>query len=286
MYGYVLPDKPNMFIKDYTEYKAYYCGLCKSIGEKCNQFMRFTTSYDMTFLSALMHNLCGVQPVYKRQNCILHPLRKRDVVVSDSVTDTLVDVNAILVHYKAEDARADKDKGRIIGAVVSGRYKKAKNRFPGYDAKVGELFGKLRNMEREEIAIPEQLAEVFGEVLVATGEVFAPLDGDYEAVLFNLGKWVYLTDALDDFDEDVKAGRFNAFSCAYAECKSRSELVAEKSEDLQYLFGTIRKQIKDAYDNIYILYSEGLLTNTIYYGLSAMTAKIMWRTEKCKKTRF
>ena len=55
MFGYVLPDKPNMFMKDYAEYRAFYCGLCKSIGKKCSEVMRFTTNYDITFLNVLYH---------------------------------------------------------------------------------------------------------------------------------------------------------------------------------------------------------------------------------------
>ena len=53
MFGYVIPDKPNMFMKDYSLYRAYYCGLCKAIGERCGETMRFLTNYDVTFLSLL-----------------------------------------------------------------------------------------------------------------------------------------------------------------------------------------------------------------------------------------
>ena len=61
MFGYVVPDKPNMFIKDFTMYRAFYCGLCKTIGKKCSQSMRFFTNYDMTFFAALLHAVRGEQ---------------------------------------------------------------------------------------------------------------------------------------------------------------------------------------------------------------------------------
>ena len=33
MFGYVRVDKPNILIKDFATYKAYYCGLCKTISK-------------------------------------------------------------------------------------------------------------------------------------------------------------------------------------------------------------------------------------------------------------
>lgn len=49
-----------MYVKDGVLYKALYCGLCKSIGSSCGQRARFGLSYDMTFLSALLHNIKNV----------------------------------------------------------------------------------------------------------------------------------------------------------------------------------------------------------------------------------
>ena len=40
MYGYVVIDKPDMFVKDFALYRAFYCGYCKSVGKKCSQLMR------------------------------------------------------------------------------------------------------------------------------------------------------------------------------------------------------------------------------------------------------
>lgn len=34
MFGYIIPFKPELKIKEYEIFKAYYCGLCKAIGEK------------------------------------------------------------------------------------------------------------------------------------------------------------------------------------------------------------------------------------------------------------
>ena len=32
MFGYIVPEKPEMKIKEYELFRAYYCGVCRSIG--------------------------------------------------------------------------------------------------------------------------------------------------------------------------------------------------------------------------------------------------------------
>ena len=46
--------KDELKVKDYNDFKAYYCGLCKSLGNKYNQFVRFGLNYDLTFLAVLL----------------------------------------------------------------------------------------------------------------------------------------------------------------------------------------------------------------------------------------
>ena len=53
MFGYLVPDKPYLYLKDDTLYKALYCGVCKSIGKVSGQRARFTLTYDIAFLSAI-----------------------------------------------------------------------------------------------------------------------------------------------------------------------------------------------------------------------------------------
>ena len=54
MFGYVTVDKPELKVKDYYKYKAYYCGLCRTLKEKYGQTGRLTLTYDMTFIIILL----------------------------------------------------------------------------------------------------------------------------------------------------------------------------------------------------------------------------------------
>ena len=67
MFGYVRYDMPNLYIKDFMLYKAMYCGLCKGIGASCGQAARVGLTYDVAFLSALLHNIAGIDRSEERR---------------------------------------------------------------------------------------------------------------------------------------------------------------------------------------------------------------------------
>ena len=117
MFGYVIPDKMNMFMKDYYNYKAYYCGLCKRIGIDCGQLMRISTNYDMVFFDMFCHAVMEVSPKYHDEPCILSP-KKKTVVKGDELTDKVVDINTLLMYYKLLDDKLDSKKADIAKSLA------------------------------------------------------------------------------------------------------------------------------------------------------------------------
>ena len=86
MFGYLKPDNPYLYLKDDALYKALYCGVCKSIGKTCGEVARATLTYDIAFLSAIAHNIMGVDVVVNRENCVAHPIKKRPVAKPDDIS--------------------------------------------------------------------------------------------------------------------------------------------------------------------------------------------------------
>ena len=48
MFGYVTANEPELKVKDYHKYKAYYCGLCQSLKRQYGSAGQLTLAYDMT----------------------------------------------------------------------------------------------------------------------------------------------------------------------------------------------------------------------------------------------
>ncbi len=286
MFGYVNADKPNMLIKDYAVYRAYYCGLCKSIGRKNPPLMRFTINYDITFLTMLAHNYNKVEPKFKKALCIAHPIGKPfSVVVNDSVQECVVDINTILGYYKAYDDIADRGnlKHRIAKWYIKGKYKRAVKKYPELDKALQDCFKELYELEKSGSKDLDATAKTSGDMLVAVAKACCPNYDDLLVTLAdNLGRWIYLIDAYDDLLKDVKKGNYNPL-------KVDGELTDKVLDDIQKVVREklyfYLENIKRAYDKMDITITEGPLSNVVYVGLRTRTEEVLkTRGIKCKKT--
>lgn len=289
MFGYVVPDKMNMYMKDYYRYRAFYCGLCKSIGNKCGQCMRFTTNYDVTFLSLLAHGVLGIEPEFNNEGCILNPIKKKTIAKDNELMQQIVDINTLLTYYKLIDDKVD---GRSLSKeiarsmLVEGKYKKARQKFPQLDEFFAKSYEKLRQLERENCNSIDRLADPFASMLA---ETIVVLCGDkcttaLKELMYNIGRWVYFMDAVDDVDEDYKKKQFNPFLVGY-NYKDRATFNTERSEDIQFALMHAYNSACKRFEEIEVTVNEGVLTNIVWYGLLDRTNDITRRTTKCKKIR-
>lgn len=289
MFGYVIPDKLNMYVKDFYTYKAYYCGLCKSIGKSCGQCMRLTTNYDVTFLDMLTHSMLNKVNEFRNETCILSPLKKKTIAVGDEITKRVVDVNTLLSYYKLLDDGVDnksfaKEFTRIT--VVQAKYNKAKQRLPEIDKFYAQEYGKLFELERKNVGGIDVFAEPFSLMLKETIKV---LLGDksncyVEEMMYFLGKWIYVIDAIDDIDKDYKNKEFNPFLINY-EYLGLDKFFEDKYSELEFLLMSCYNKIYENFNKLELKLNEGALTNIVWYGILMRTEDILRRENKCKKIR-
>ena len=287
MFGYVIPDKLNMFMKDYYSYRAFYCGLCKSIGKRCSQLMRIGTTYDMTFLNVLAHAVADEEMEMKLGTCVLNRVQKKMIGCDDEITRKVVDISTILAHYKCvDDVRDDKSfsKKFVDKAIIKKHYKKAVKLYPEIDAYIKEEYERLANLEREKCESVDRVSDCFAMIMTKIGEVALGerYDDSLRNLMYNLGKWVYCADAVDDVDEDFKKGKYNPFLQNY-EYKDKATFLEENKEKLEFVLMSCYNSILNDFDKIQVTKYEGILTNILWYGMLNSTRELLRRTEKCKK---
>lgn len=287
MFGYVTADKPNMLIKDYATYRAYYCGLCKTIARKYPPFMRMTVNYDIAFLSLIAHNYARLEPVFDNERCIVHPVGKKFAVVrNDPIQERIVDINTILGYYKVYDDVADRGgiRHRIARAYLKGKYRRAARKYPELDEALRKCFGELAALEKADSDDIDALCLTSADMLIAVGKAACPdPDENLYTLCDNLGRWIYLIDAYDDMRKDKEKGAFNPLLPRDGEL---TEEVLDKIQNKvsEKLYGYIR-EIRAAYDRMSITVSEAPLSNVIYLGLRARTEEVLQsRGMKCRKT--
>ena len=80
MFGYLIVNKPEMKIKDYERYRAYYCGLCRRLYKHYGKKGQLTLSFDMTFLTILLNGLYEPKLHSGKHFCGLHPAKRQKVM--------------------------------------------------------------------------------------------------------------------------------------------------------------------------------------------------------------
>lgn len=285
MFGYVKTDTPNMYVKDTVLYKAMYCGLCKGIGCSCGVKGRFALNYDLTFLSLLLHNLMDIDVEVKSERCIVHWIRKRDVASVDELTKQIGALNVILAYHKLNDDVIDSGKGKIKRSFFNKPYKRAKKAQPKLDLIVKNRYKDLLDYEKTNGDSIDLSADPFGNMLVDIVEeiVGERCDQALKDLAYHLGKWIYLIDALDDFDKDLVKNNYNVFVNTYKQHRSKCELLTNEREDIEFVFGSILNRIKELVKQLNYKFNHDLIDNVLINGLKIQSKMIM-ENIKCKNS--
>ncbi len=276
MFGYILPDKPYLYLKDDTLYSALYCGICKSLKKETGELSRFTLSYDMAFMSALAHNIMGVDVEIKKERCIAHCIKKRPIAKPDEISFKLASLNVILAYYKLKDDILDENKGNTKTLLFKKAYKKAKKKHPEFDLIVKNGYEKLLKLERDNSDSIDMVSDCFADMLLQISKkVFLDKSTEYTSNLtYAIGKWIYLIDALDDYDKDVKKKNYNVFYNAY-KCSDYKTLILEHEQDIVFIFSTIFIQISENYSKIEMKFNTDLVNNILTRGIPTKTKQIL-----------
>lgn len=213
MFGYVIVNKPEMKIKEYDRYQAFYCGLCHSLRGKFGIRGQISLNYDFTFLSILLSALYEPKNKTEAYKCIAHPFERR-TTISNEIIDYAADMSLILTYYKCKDDWMDSKKvGKNIYASQIAKYcRKLEGQYEEKAANIKAALGVLDKLEADECEDIDKLSGIFGKVLA---EIFVIKSDEWEKELYNLGfylgKFIYILDAYDDLEEDEKKGSFNPF---------------------------------------------------------------------------
>ncbi len=234
MFGYVRVNKSELRVREYEFYRASYCGLCRAMGKCTGQCSRMTLSYDFAFLALLRIALKKDTTEFDSKRCIAHPLKKRSYMKRNPTLEYCAGAAALLNYHKVRDDLSDERGFKKLRAVALIPFMSYSRKRAIKKLKLSELDGRisagLSKLAEIEAARPESVdepARAFGDIL---GDIIAfGLSGDGERVArafgVSVGKWIYVADALDDWAEDAKKGRYNPFILLYGkECPDDGEL--------------------------------------------------------------
>lgn len=279
MFGYVQPDKTNILGKDVVLYKSIYCGICKSLGKNYGCLARLTTSYDMTFLSVLIHNYLDNDVKIVQKRCALHWFKKHPEVEEDEITRTISGLSVLMAYYKIIDDIIDERSNtkKIISKILKKAFIKAKKDHPLVDKIINYEYTRLSAYEKQYMKNIDKVSDCFGMMLLRITKYML---GDktcegIERMSYSLGKWVYLIDAVDDLEKDFKKKLFNPFLVYFGDYKDRESFLNKHKEDINFIINTTINQLRLDYNTISFHFNKDLIDNIIENGLKAKTKQVL-----------
>lgn len=285
MFGYVIPDKNNMYIKDYNVFQAYYCGLCKTLGKTGSQITRLCTNYDTTFYNVLIHSIAKQEVSFAKKMCVYNG-KKKVVILPDELTKKIADLSVLLVYYNAEDDVTDGKKSRIfIKWRLYARKRRAEKRMPKINQLMKDSFAKLNTLEREKCESIDKVADCFASLMRDITRELVNTNDDIDTFTYNLGRMVYLLDAVDDVEKDSKKNRYNPILLNFGKCAQKSDYLAKNADELAFLLNSTYNKMVGSYNKMDIVLGEGVLSNTIYLGIKKQMERLLKGDEKCQLTR-
>lgn len=288
MYGYIVPQKSTLRASDFVLYRSFYCGLCCETGRMYGQFPRFTTNFDFAFLSALLHDYAQADVVIEEHGCVLNP-KKKAILQSNALLQKLAATNIILCYQKADDGVTDGDgvKYRVLRRALKKPFGSAKRLCPEVAKAVEQSYKAQREVELKGVSSIDRAADPFASLMRNLPELILGVqtDDNIKGLCYNIGKFVYLADALDDVTDDYKHKRYNPFLKAYGGFTNRKEFIAAHKDELEFCFGSICSRAEQYFNNLRFTQSYSLLRNIVFNGMRGKAEELLKSAKKLKNPR-
>ena len=282
MFGYIMPFKPEMKIMEYETYRAVYCGICKGLNKRFGPVSRLTLSYDMTFLAVLKMAISGCDVKMSRRSCIAHPFHKHRCCDVSDVIDEVTNIWSFLFYYNVKDKLSDRGlapriKAALMYPLAAYMRRKASKKIPQLEKEIKEYLGKLTDLERGNCDSIDKAADCFASLLGAITTYGIEDEGKKRIISrlgYCIGRWIYILDAYNDIDDDVKKHNYNPIYEQYA-CKSKNTVTPEIKQKIEFTLSHSLAQAAAAYELLDVVRFRGILENIIYLGMSQKQNEVL-----------
>lgn len=283
MLGYVKPDRAELKIKEYELYRGVYCSLCNALGRNYSPAARLLLSYDFT-LAALIRLACGEGRCdFEIKHCPFNPAKKCSFCKREAELDYCAHIIIIITYYKLIDNIKDRGLFKKLAALlllplIALMHKKAAKKAPEAEKTVAESMKKQAQAEENANCSLDEAAHYSA---FATGKILsAGFEGETAGKLDSLGymtgRFVYLIDAADDLEDDIKKKNFNPFKAEFPSLESdeSKKAFAQRAEKALNLTQGRLLEIKDTLEfRRFGAIIDNTLTGGLYKSADAVIRK-------------
>lgn len=272
MFGYLKIDKMELRLKDIIHEKKYYCALCGGLGQHIGLGFRMFVSFDVTVFLHLFDLICeDKQEISVR--CPLHPFqKKRTVRISGTAWKFCSFLNAYWVYIKLMDD--------INDSKAAAFFRKGQLRFFRKNKKIKALFSEYQSIidktetiladfstaeKNAEIGDFDALCNIMGDLYGTVCYEFCPdasLKDLFYKIGFIMGRWIYLSDAVDDYPKDKKKKNMNPIYFM-PDYDKNYDFLPDISKIMEYM----QKELKKCFLCLPDSYQKTILLNVAMFGM-------------------
>ena len=270
MFGYVTIYHKGLAKPELDRYQAYYCGLCRTLGQKYGLPGQLTLSYDLAFIAILHSALYEPETQFSAGRCAPHLIKARPRAANEFL-DYAADMTIALAYYNFLDNWQDDHSRASLRQAkkLEGYLPAIREHWPRQTAAITAQLDALNALEKSGSHDLDALCRAFGDLL---GAVFACREDIWSPTLQAMGRglggFIYLMDAYDDLPKDARKGQFNALQELHDTLPP-----AEFEDPQQFELLPILKETPEG----------KLLYNTIYSGVWSKYAPIRKHREGKQK---
>lgn len=261
MFGYIIVNKAEMKFKEFDVYHSYYCGLCQVLKKRYGVKGQLTLSYDMTFVLMLLTALYEPETTQGTCKCIAHPFEKHEIR-TNLLTEYVADMNVLFSYYKCLDDWEDEKKlHRLVFAkLLEGKTKQQKLLYQEKLHKINMLMHDMSKAEQSGTGDVDIVSGIWGKVMA---EIVACREDEWAESLrtlgYHLGKFIYLLDAYEDVEEDIKKNRYNPLKNIWGN--------PDFEEECRCILTMLMADCCKEFEQLPILDNVEILRNILYSGV-------------------
>ena len=275
MFGYVTIYHKGLAKPELDRYQAYYCGLCRTLGQKYGLPGQLTLSYDLAFIAILHSALYEPQTQFSAGRCAPHPIKARPRAANEFL-DYAADMTIALAYFKALDDWQDDRSlpGGLTAQLLKKRYEAVSADYPRQCADLEKNLRALSEVEAAHSDSPDAAANCFGALMAS---LFVREEDYWSRTLrlfgASLGRFIYMVDAACDYDADTRKHSYNPVL-----------LMGRQPEDMRDVLTLLLGDASAAFESLPIVSDADILRNILYEGVwQSYNEFLHRRAEKQKK---
>ena len=256
MFGFVTANSAELSQEQKQRYSAVYCGICRRIRQQHTNSARLTLSYDMAFLALLLMSLYEPEEQSGDRACALHPIKPRPWVDNEYVRYA-ADMNVALSYYKCLDDWNDerKQSARIMANHLEKQIPELRAQYPRQCEAIERCITRLTELENGNCTNPDEPANCFGQLMGKLLVYREDLWASYlRQVGLALGRFIYLADAVVDYEKDKRKKRYNP-------------LPGEDARQWEEYLVLAMGRCTEYYEKLPLVQDKALLDNILYSGV-------------------